>query len=216
MMQINFNWLACSITTEHHPAEAPLTTSLFPLDGIPATLGRLTISPAMRLPSPMLQLRPSRLRPTTPPTVHLSSREQTFRLIPEQRTISISPNSPSPVKAATLTPSPPMTLNSPPQLSSRSPSMRPINSNLLVSSIKTAPPLAEASPTTLPQQKTGHRELMHPPISLTSPATPPPSPTLPFPPSAPPPTTPSTVHSSSRAPTFRLTPEPPMISMFLH
>ena len=48
-----------------------------------------------------------------------------------------------------------MTLNSPRQLSSQSPSMRPINSNLLDSSIKTAPPLAEAPPTTLPQLTTG-------------------------------------------------------------
>ena len=108
--------------------------------------------------------------PTTPPTVHSSLRAPTFRLIPEQRTISISPNSPSQVKAETLTPLLLMMLNSPLQLSSPSPSRRPINFNLLDSSIKTAPPLAEALHTTLLQLTTGRLELIRQPISLTLPA----------------------------------------------
>ena len=55
----------------------------------------------------------------------------------------------------------------------------------------------EAPHTTLPQQRTGRRGLMHPPISRTSPETPSPSPTLPLPPSPLPATTHPPVHSPS-------------------
>ena len=64
----------------------------------------------------------------------LTITEPTFRLIPEQRTISIFKLTLTGA-AATHTHSLLMMLNLPHQPSSQSPSMRPINSNLLVSAI---------------------------------------------------------------------------------